>query len=84
MKYPWKNITGFPELDFGYLKLQLYWASAFKDGTNRYTTHIYTPTARWETTHILRDFKVKDSLEAIEKAEELIQDKIIPELTSHF
>ena len=31
MKYPWSNVTGFPELDFGYLKFKLYWASTFKD-----------------------------------------------------
>ena len=84
MKYPWSDVTGFPELDFGYLKFKLYWASTFKDGTKKYTFHIYTPTTRWETTRILESFKVKDSLEAIEKAEELIQDKIIPELQSHF
>lgn len=84
MKYPWSNISGFPELDFGYLKFKLYWASTFKGGTKKYTLHIYTLTTRWETTRILESFKVKDSLEAIEKAEELIQDKIIPELQSHF
>lgn len=84
MKYPWSNVTGFPELDFGYLKFKLYWVSVFKDGTSKYTLHIYTPTTRWATTRILESFKVKDSLEAIEKAEELIQDKIIPELLSHF
>lgn len=84
MKYPWSDVTGFPELDFGYLKFKLYWVSVFKDGTSKYTLHIYTPTTRWATTRILESFKVKDSLEAIEKAEELIQDKIIPELLSHF
>ena len=35
MKYPWSNISGFPELDFGYLKFKLYWASTFKDGTKK-------------------------------------------------
>ena len=84
MKYPWNDVSHFPELDFGYLKFKLYWASTFKDGTKKYTLHIYTPTTRWETTRILESFKVKDSLEAIEKAEKLIQDKIIPELQSHF
>lgn len=84
MKYPWNNVPHFPELDFGYLKFKLYWASTFKDGTKKYTLYIYTPTTRWETTRILESFKVKDGLEAIEKAEELIQNEIIPELQSHF
>ena len=84
MKYPWSDVTGFPELDFGYLKFKLYWVSAFKDGTDKYTLYIYTPTTKWTATRILKSFKVKDSLEAIEKAEELIQDEIIPELQSHF
>lgn len=84
MKYPWSDVTGFPELDFGYLKFKLYWVSVFKDGTTKYTLYIYTSTTKWTTTRILESFKVKDSLEAIEKAEELIQDKIIPELQSHF
>ena len=84
IKYPWSNISGFPELDFGYLKFKLYWASSFNDGFRKYTFHIYTSTTRWETTRILESFKVKDVMEAIEKAEELIQDKIIPELQSHF
>lgn len=84
MKYPWSDVAGFPELDFGYLKFKLYWASTFKDGTKKYTLHIYTPTTRWATTRILKSFTVKNSLEAIEKAEELIQNEIIPELQSHF
>ena len=46
MKYPWSNISDFPELDFGYLKFKLYWASTFKDGTKKYTLHIYTPTTK--------------------------------------
>ena len=84
MKYPWKNIKTLPELDFGYLKFMLYWHSTLKCGLRKYTFRIYTPTTRWETTRILESFKVEDSLEAIEKAEEFIQDKIIPELQSHF
>ena len=50
MKYPWSDITGFPELDFGYLKFKLYWVSAFKDGTDKYTLYIYTPTTKWTAT----------------------------------
>lgn len=84
MIYPWSDVTGFPELDFGYLKFKLYWATTFKNGSRRYTLHIYTPTTRWAATRILKSFNVKDNLEAIEKAEELIQDEIIPELQSHF
>lgn len=84
MKYPWSDVTGFPELDFGYLKFKLYWVTTFKNGSSRYTLHIYTPTTKWAVTRILKSFTVKNSLEAIEKAEELIQDEIIPELQSHF
>ena len=30
MKYPWSDVTGFPELDFGYLKFKLYWPPHLK------------------------------------------------------
>ena len=31
MRYPWSDVSYFPELDFGYLKFKLYWVSTFKD-----------------------------------------------------